>query len=286
VVLGGIVLLAAALIALLLSGGSGGQQRARAAGVRGAAETTGARTPARGLVATAYANSPEMRRLIAFGRPIYCAGRHGNEVALTYDDGPGPYTRLMLKKLREHDVHATFFVVGRNIDLVPGATRAERAIGAVGDHTFTHPVLTALAPSEAEREIVSTQVALERASGGPVVLFRPPYGAHDATVDGIARAHGLLEILWTVDSADSLGANYAQIARNVIAGLRPGAIILMHENHGQTIRAMPTIFAALARRHIRTVSVPQLLTEDPPGLAQVRHGWSGCGLGGSGPTGD
>ncbi len=222
------------------------------------------------------ASSAEVRRLIALGRPIFCAGRAGDEVALTFDDGPGPYTRLVLAKLRKHHVRATFFVVGRNISLVPGATRREQAVGAVGDHTYTHPLLTSLPRAGAEREIVRTQVALEHASGAPVVLFRPPYGAHDAAIDGIARAHGLLEVLWSVDSADSLGADYLQIERNVIAGLHPGAIILMHENHGQTVRALLGIFAALARRHIRAVSVPQLLTDDPPSVAAVRSDGSDC----------
>ena len=221
--------------------------------------------------------SSEVRRLVALGKPIYCAGSRGNEVALTFDDGPGPYTRLMLAKLRKHGVHATFFVVGRNIPLVPAATRQERALGAVGDHTFTHPLLTALAPGEVEAEIVRTQQALASSSGGQVFLFRPPYGGRNASIDAIARAHGLLDVLWTVDSADSLGANYAGIERNVIGGLRPGAIVLMHENHGQTVRAMPSIFAALQRKRLRAVSVPQLLSDDPPSLSRVQAGGAGCG---------
>jgi peptidoglycan/xylan/chitin deacetylase (PgdA/CDA1 family) len=227
------------------------------------------------------AESPQVRSLIALGKPIYCAGHRGDEVALTFDDGPGTYTKLAIAKLRKHGVKATFFIVGRNIPLLPGAIRDERALGAVGDHTFTHPLLTALSPTLAESEIVRTQVAVERASGGPVFLFRPPYGAHDATIDSIAREHNLLEILWTVDSADSLGASYAQIERNVIDGMHPGAIILMHENHGQTIRAMLSIFAALQRKHLRAVSVPRLLTDDPPSAAQVRAGGLGCGAGAS-----
>jgi peptidoglycan/xylan/chitin deacetylase (PgdA/CDA1 family) len=228
--------------------------------------------------ALGYPETSGVRSLIALGRPIYCAGRAGNEVALTFDDGPGPYTQLMVDKLRKHGAKATFFLVGRNLGLVPGVTRAERALGAVGDHTFTHPLLTGLPPGAAEGEIVRTQAAVARSSGGPVFLFRPPYGAHDATVDGIARAHGLLQILWTVDSADSLGASYSQIERTVIAGLHPGAIVLMHENHGQTVRAMISVFAALKRKHLRAVSVPQLLTDDPPSSAQVRAGGLGCGL--------
>jgi peptidoglycan-N-acetylglucosamine deacetylase len=271
-----------ACLAVVL-GGSGARRQAHAR-----AHAAGRRVPSRpatGPVPASAAGAsgppPEVSRLIATGRPIYCAGHRGDELALTFDDGPGPYTRLMLAKLRKHHLRATFFVVGRNIPLVPGAVRAERRIGAVGDHTFTHPVLTALTPDAAEAQIVRTQRALERASGGPVFLFRPPYGAHDAAVDEIARRHGLLEILWTVDSEDSLGANYAKIARNVIAGMKPGAIILMHENHGQTVRAMLAIFAALQRRHLRAVSVPQLLSDDPPTRAQLRAGWSGCGVAGS-----
>jgi peptidoglycan-N-acetylglucosamine deacetylase len=279
----------AAVLALLASGG-GSRAHARAPSTVAATTSTGAggvatastgaqHAPAHGAAALAgYAESGEVRSLVSLGRPIYCAASRGNEVALTFDDGPGPYTRLVLAKLRKHGVPATFFIVGRNIPLLPGATREERALGAVGDHTFTHPLLTALSAGEAEHEIVRTQSAVASSSGGPVFLFRPPYGVHNPTIDGIVRAHGLLQILWTVDSADSLGANYAQIERNVIGGLRPGAIILMHENHGQTVRALLNIFAALRRKHLRAVSVPRLLTDDPPSVAQVRAGGAACGV--------
>lgn len=246
------------------------------------ASTTRSRAASAGPAADAEAaESPEIHHLITLGRPIYCAAPHGDEVALTFDDGPGTYTRLAIDKLRKHAVKATFFIVGRNIPLLPTALRKERALGSVGDHTFTHPLLTSLAPAQAQAQIVRTKHAVEHASGGPVFLFRPPYGAHDATIDSIARRNGLLEILWTVDSQDSLGANYAEIERTVIAGMKPGAIILMHENHGQTIRAMLSIFAALKRKHLRAVSVARLLTDNPPSDAQVRAGRLGCGVGAS-----
>jgi peptidoglycan/xylan/chitin deacetylase (PgdA/CDA1 family) len=276
------------LLAITLGGCGGSHARPRSIASAGVAPPAPAQvipvhagTVAAGAppAASGSTESRRVRRLIALGRPIYCAGPRGNAVALTFDDGPGPYTRLLLGKLRKHRAQATFFLVGRNVELNPVASRHERTLGAVGDHTFNHPMLTSLSASAAEREIVGTQAVLARASGGPVFLFRPPYGARNRTIDRIARAHGLLEIMWTVDSADSLGAGYAQIERNVIGGLRPGAIILMHENHGQTIRALPKIFAALARRHLRAVSVPRLLGEDPPSLASVRNGGAGCALG-------
>jgi len=218
-----------------------------------------------------------VRRLAALGLPLYCAGRRGDMVALTFDDGPGPYTNLAIRKLERHGARATFFLVGRNLGLVPGAVRRERKLGAVGDHTWTHPLLTQLTPASAESEIVRTQIAVAQDSGAPVDLFRPPYGGRNQAVDQIARRHGMLEVLWTVDSADSLGADYAGIARNVIAGLHGGSIILMHENRGQTIRALLQILPEIERRHLHAVSVPELLAKDPPSVAQLRAGPMGCG---------
>jgi peptidoglycan/xylan/chitin deacetylase (PgdA/CDA1 family) len=232
---------------------------------------------AAGTLAEEDVETPAIRHLIALGRPIYCGGHRGDAVALTFDDGPGVYTRLALRKLRGAGMHATFFLVGRNLALVADAPREERALGAVGDHTFTHPYLPGLPLSQAERQVAATQAAVARASGGPVFLFRPPYEAMNPALEAMVRAHGLLEILWNVDSEDSLHGDYAEIAGRVIAGLKPGSIVLMHENHGQTIRALPYIFAAIRKRHLRTVSIPRLLTEDPPSEAQLRAGWSGCG---------
>src|SRR5947199_123160 len=75
-------------------------------------------------------------------------------------------------------------------------------------------------------EVVATQRAITRATGFPVALFRPPYGAHDATLDTFLVAHGLLEVLWSIDSLDSQGASPDEILARVSSGLRPGAIIL------------------------------------------------------------
>jgi peptidoglycan-N-acetylglucosamine deacetylase len=283
--LAAVVVLAAVLLGA--GGGHGHRHPAPAsAGVVAADRPAAASGRSAGVGPRAPAGeSKQVRALIALGKPIYCAARRGNEVALTFDDGPGTYTRLVLAKLRKHGIHATFFDVSRNIPLLPGATRQEAAIGGVGDHTVDHPLLTALAAAQADAQIARAQGALERSTGAAVFLFRPPYGGRSQSIDAIAKAHGLLEIMWTVDSADSLGANYAQIERNVIAGLRGGSIILMHENHGQTVRAMLAIFAALERRHLRAVSLAQLLADDPPSIAQVRAGGLGCGLGSTRLTG-
>jgi peptidoglycan-N-acetylglucosamine deacetylase len=197
-------------------------------------------------------------------------------VALTFDDGPGPYTKLAIKKLRRKHVQATFFLVGKQIRAYPGLARREKPVAAVGDHTITHPFLPGLPHAAMVREIGGARTLIERAADQPVVLFRPPYEARTPAIDREAKALGMLEVLWNIDSADSLGANYAGIERNVVDGLRPGSIILMHENRGQTIRALPVIFAALARRHLQAVTVPELMAADPPSLRQLRAGERGC----------
>jgi peptidoglycan/xylan/chitin deacetylase (PgdA/CDA1 family) len=186
------------------------------------------------------------------------------------------YTRLALRKLRQSHLHATFFLVGKEIAAFPRLAPLERPFGAFGDHTMTHPFLPALSRAATVEQIVSARNLIERTVREPVVLFRPPYEGRSRTIDAQVRRLGMVEVLWDVDSADSLGANYAGIERNVIRGLVPGSIILMHENRGQTIRALQKIFAAIKRRHLHAVTVAQLLAHDPPTLRQLRAGYRGC----------
>jgi peptidoglycan/xylan/chitin deacetylase (PgdA/CDA1 family) len=239
--------------------------------------------PARSGPASAFAaidavGDTNIQRLAALGLPIYCGGHRGNEVAFTFDDGPGVYTHYAIKKLAAAHERATFFVVGRSMDGWPGWLPKEVQLGAIGDHTYTHPVLPALSPADITSQIARTEQKIERTIGQSVYLFRPPYGAHNAIVDGIVKQLGLLEIMWSVDSGDSLGADWMGIIRNVEAGLYPGAIILMHENRGQTIHALTTLLPELRRRHLRSVSLPELFATDPPSAAQVRGGQAACGV--------
>jgi peptidoglycan/xylan/chitin deacetylase (PgdA/CDA1 family) len=250
-----------------------------------------ARAASSSLPAVLAAGNQEIARLAALGLPVYCGARRGKEIAFTFDDGPGVYTYLALNKLRQARERATFFVVGRSIVNFPGYLRRELKVAALGDHTYTHPDLLGLSPAEVTMQLQRAARLITVQSGQPVDLWRPPYGASDASIGRIARRLGLLETLWSVDSRDSLGANWLRIIKIVEAGLRPGAIVLMHENRGQTIRALTTLLPYLQRHHLRSVSLAELLASDPPSVAQLRRGWSGCGErtppgGGNGLGGD
>jgi peptidoglycan/xylan/chitin deacetylase (PgdA/CDA1 family) len=219
---------------------------------------------------TAAAQRAEIDHLRALGLPIYRAGGKGHYVALTFDDGPGPYTATALRALRENHARATFFLVGRNLATWPQVTREEAALGAIGDHSWTHPYLPNMSAAQVTDEIVHTRAAAAETSGAPVLLFRPPYGGHNAAIDATARRAGMLEVLWSTDSRDALGDNWEQILKTSKDALRPGAIILLHENRGQTLKALNRLLPELRRRHLQAVSVPELLALDPPTDAQVR----------------
>ncbi|HVS28740.1 MAG TPA: polysaccharide deacetylase family protein [Solirubrobacteraceae bacterium] len=281
-----IAIVAVAVIAVIALGGPG--KSSRRAGH--ATKAPKGRAPkGRRSSASAGTGTPRtqdqviaLRRLAKLAKPVYCGGRRGRYVALTFDDGPGPYTTLAMRKLRAAHAQATWFLVAKSISSYPHIARREVSLGAIGDHTLTHPFLPGLSQSAMANEISGGKRAAEKASGTKVRLFRPPYGARNSAIDRQARKDGLVEVLWSMDSRDSLGANYAGIAKNVKTGLRPGAIILMHENRGQTIRAMRTFLPALRRKHLRAVTVSELLTRDPPSAAQLRVGPKGCGGGRSG----
>jgi peptidoglycan-N-acetylglucosamine deacetylase len=247
----------------------GARRRELARGRRGGARVAFAPTQAAGL-----------RRLSRLGRPVYCGARHGRLVALTFDDGPGPYTHIVLRELRRADARATFFLVARSIARFPALPRRERALGAIGDHTRTHPFLPGLTGADQVAEIAGGRAAAIRAAGGPVDLFRPPYGAHTPAIDAEVRREGMVEILWDVDSKDSLVApaqDFHEISANVRRHIRPGSIVLMHDNRGQTVRALRAILPSLRRRGLRPVTVPELLAADPPTRAMLRVGDRACG---------
>lgn len=277
----------AVLVTLAGCGSRSGDRRAPSAATTGSVSradaTAGPSQPppatAGGALPGLAAQDGAVRRLASGGQPIFCGGGRRKLVALTFDDGPGPYTGIMLRQLRRAGARATFFLVGRSVVRFPRWPRRERAIAAIGEHTMTHPNLTTLAVAAATAEIEEGRATALRAAGGPVDLFRPPYGSHDPAIDREVRRRGMAEILWDVDSTDSRvspPADFHEIAAEVRKHVRPGSIVLMHENRGQTIRAVRSILPALKRRGLRAVTVPELLAADPPSAAQLDAGVDGC----------
>jgi peptidoglycan/xylan/chitin deacetylase (PgdA/CDA1 family) len=275
-------LLSLAVLALVLSACGGGSSPTSVATTGTAAAVADPAAVQAGRAAEKRAlrrrvEAQALRYYAQQGRPIFCGGSK-RYAALTFDDGPGLDTPLARKWLKRYGVEATFFLVGRNVG--PYATQARdemRGGFALGDHSWSHPYLPDQTGEEVVRQLVDTQNAIQSATGTRVQLFRPPYGAHDARVDAEAQRLGMVQVLWNVDSRDSEGADQTEIARRVLAGIGPGAIVLMHENRGPTIRALrKTILPALRKRRITLVTVPKLLAVNPPSRTQLSSPGGGC----------
>ena len=193
--------------------------------------------------------------------PFHAVPEHA--VALTFDDGPGPYTGAILRELMRLHVKATFFVIGFQADLYPTLVRAELAAGmTIGNHTYNHPEVPPF--DQLPARLVADEIALGaeslRHAGAQPLLFRPPAGSISPSGVAAATAAGERVILWSVDPRDwAAGATSASIARAVLSAVRPGSIVDLHDAGGDrtaTLRALPAIVRGIRRRHLRLVAIP------------------------------
>lgn len=174
-------------------------------------------------------------------------------VYLTFDDGPSPkYTAQVLKLLSTYKVRATFFVVGRNVKRYPALTRrADQRGHSVQSHTWSHPNLRKVNWSTFKYQIRTTDRYVRAQTGYTPRCLRPPYGATNRLVARRAVALGKTIKLWSVDPRDWTRPGKSVIARRVLAKVRPGSVILLHDgggNRSQTVAALPAILRTLKAR--------------------------------------
>jgi len=238
-----------------------------------AAATAIAKLPRHGAVvharkAASLGGPAAIDKLLRRTSYVALGSRHKREVALTFDDGPGPTTPKIIATLRRYHVPATFFLVGRWVVQRPGLVRKEARLGfAIGDHTQDHAFLGRLGPGLQAHEIDTAEREI-RAAGAPAPeLFRPPYGSFDNATLALLRARRLLMVLWSVDTKDFSRPGALRIAYTAISGAQPGAVILMHDGGGdrsQTLAALPRIIKRLRHNGYKLVTVPQLVRDAPP----------------------
>jgi peptidoglycan/xylan/chitin deacetylase (PgdA/CDA1 family) len=215
------------------------------------------------------------------------AGRHGivyaaprrlrrREVALTFDDGPSEWTPQILDVLGEAGARGTFFVLGC---AVPGSEHiVERTITEgheLGNHAYTHLDPSTLRDDELRAELEHTNATLEAVAGRRPIHFRPPYGTTDYRVADVARSVGFTRtVLRSVDPADWNESDADLIAKRILAGIRPGSIVCLHDalpprepmglpTREPTVAALARVVPELARRGFRCVTVMELLAWNP-----------------------
>jgi peptidoglycan/xylan/chitin deacetylase (PgdA/CDA1 family) len=204
-------------------------------------------------------------RLAMFAPALLRMDGTRSEIALTFDDGPNPAsTREVLATLSHFDARATFFVLGEKVRAAPDVLREIANAGhAIGIHGDTHDRLFSLRhPSRIMADIESARSAVAKITGQRPSLFRPPLGHISPRTAVAVRRLGLTLVGWSVRARDGLAGTTAEtVRRRVLAGLKPGAIVLLHDAAEQGERtpagvvALPTILEEAARRGLRCVAL-------------------------------
>ena len=190
----------------------------------------------------------------------------GNEIALTFDDGPDPeVTPRVLDLLDQAGAQATFFCIGRRIEAHSGlAAEISRRGHRIENHTQTHPNLFACYPAWAlRREIEGAQAAIERAAGRRPRLFRAPAGLRNPLLDRVLHQSGLRLVAWTRRGFDAVGGDAPAIARRILRGLAAGDILLLHDGsmlrerggNPVVLEVLPRVLDALAARGLRSKAI-------------------------------
>ncbi len=215
------------------------------------------------------------RRAPLFGRVFWRGAADRRLVAITFDDGPSAaYTSAILDILREHEVKATFFVLGVNAQRHPElVTRAAREGHDVGNHGFDHRVLPLGGPRFVRDQIARTSDIIERLTGTRPTLFRASHGWRNPWVNGVARQQGCRVVGWTLGVWDTDRPGAGVIAGRTLIGARNGCVLLLHDGRGiepapdasQVVHALPSIIAGLRERGYELVTLSSLIrqTEQP-----------------------
>ena len=216
----------------------------------------------------ARAENAAINRTLAYTPYVRIAGAQHREIALTFDDGPGPYTPQVVAILQREHVPATFFEVGIEERYFNASTTEIAADGdPIGDHTEVHAAdVEAVTARKQRSQLLEQASAIERYGASFPRLFRPPYGLWNSATLALLHRYRMLMVLWTVDTNDYRRPGVPAIVNAAVDGARPGAIILLHDAGGdrsQTVAALPKIIAALRRRHYQLVTVPRLLLDNP-----------------------
>jgi peptidoglycan/xylan/chitin deacetylase (PgdA/CDA1 family) len=225
----------------------------------------------------AHAPAPSVQRTALAHPPVGCTHRlvfasHGPEsgrmVALSFDDGPSPYTRPLYETLLRYRVPGTFFMTGERVAAL--AERGESGLlremiehgMEIGNHSYNHPHDLPQEGEGASLQLELTNREIERATGFTPCLFRPPYGNQTPELVQRAKVLGLTTTRWDVSAEDWQHPGADVIRERVLHSVRAGSIVTLHDNletQGQTLQALPGMIEGLQARGYHLVTITELL---------------------------
>jgi peptidoglycan/xylan/chitin deacetylase (PgdA/CDA1 family) len=188
-------------------------------------------------------------------------------VALTFDDGPGPYTDRLLKILADNDAKSTFFLIGNKVAANPaGAKRVADAGMEVGNHTWEHPNMTTIPPEDIPSQLSKASDAIRAATGQTPKLFRTAGGLINDNVLAAAKEQGMADINWDVIPFDWMNdSNTAATTYMLKTQIKPGSVVLFHDTYSSTVDVVDQFAPVLRANGYHLVTVSQLLGPREPG---------------------
>jgi peptidoglycan/xylan/chitin deacetylase (PgdA/CDA1 family) len=188
-------------------------------------------------------------------------------VALTFDDGPGPYTDRLLKLLADNGAKATFFLIGNKVAADPaGARRIADAGMEIGSHTWEHPNMTAIPAADIPAQFSKATDAIEAATGSRPTLVRTAGGLINDEVLAEAGKQGLADINWDVIPFDwANDANIGATRQILMTQIQPGSVVLLHDTYSSTVDLAEQFIPVLQANGYHLVTVSHLLGPRAPG---------------------
>lgn len=185
-------------------------------------------------------------------------------IALTFDDGPGPYTDELLEGLEKLNAKATFFLVGKRIGKYPDTVVKMAQNGhLIGNHTYSHIKLTVLSPDEIKKEIDKTNEEIKKLTGESPQFFRPPFGAYNAVTLNYAD---MISVRWSKDTIDWKYEDEEKLYEYLIKNAGDGEIFLMHDVEETTVKGVLRAIETLQKHKYKFVRVDELLCRNGDGL--------------------
>ncbi len=190
----------------------------------------------------------------------YNAEKKRPMIALTFDDGPGEYTSELLDCLEENNAHATFFMLGQNVELYPDDVKRMLKLGCeIGNHSWDHKNMFELDIDSVVKQFNDADQALIDACGQASTVVRAPYGNAN---EEIMNAVGKPFFMWSLDSLDwsykDVDLDYKSIMEDNASVLKDGTIILMHDIHEPSVKAAERIIPELINMGFKLVTVSEM----------------------------
>lgn len=196
--------------------------------------------------------------------PIYAVDTNQKKVAITFDSAWGADKTLkILETLKEFNANATFFLVGFWVEEYPDMVKAIYDQGVeIGTHSNTHADFVKLSETDMKLELETSINLIKNITGNNVELFRAPYGSYNNSVISVAENLNLKTIQWDVDTLDWKGLTGTEICNRVVNNVKPGSIILCHNNSDHILDALPLMLTRLKNMGYTVTSVGDLIIKD------------------------